>query len=134
EIPPWRIPGNSYRTAFSVIDATGTTSIADARSIPGVAPQYLNHRNQENLWAYPKHLYTPTAAHVRPRWDGVAQAFDMALGEWLELRNLFSIEDFVPMLGINIHQGAGLAGDSGDPPHIREINIIMTDIGANPAG
>lgn len=131
---PWGILGNTYRTAFSVIDATGATSVADARSIPGIAPQYLNHRFQENLWAYPKHLYTPTAAHVRPRWDGVTQAFDMALGEWLELRNLFSIEDFVPMLGINIHQGAGLAGDSGDPPHIREINIIMTDIGANPAG
>jgi hypothetical protein len=114
-----------YDSIFIAVDDTGETGVFQSGG------NTVNGPDEENMWEYPPRLYTPTAAHVRPRWDGVSQAFDMALGEWLELRTLFAMEDYVPVIGLNIHQTGGLAGETAG---ISEINLILTDIGADPTG
>jgi PKD repeat protein len=106
--------GATYTSQFDVYDLTGDT-------IWGYRPG-----TEHNLWNWPLKLYTPVAEHTRPRWDISDTFVDAMTGEWLDLRHVFPVDSWVPVLGINMH---------GQCNHqIEEVNLILTDIGADPFG
>jgi IPT/TIG domain len=106
-------PETAYSSSFSVFDFTG-----------GADETY--DRINNNIWQYPNRLYTPLGEYVRPRWDAPGTAFDFVTGEWLHIRRLAPLDNFTPVLGINAH-GTGA-------PEITEVNVILTDVGADPFG
>jgi len=83
--------GVGYSSDFFVIDMTGYPD--DAFGDPW----------DYNQWNWPNKLYTPVNEHVRPRWDVSNTAFELVTGEWLDLRRLFSLETWTPLLGISAH-------------------------------
>lgn len=106
--------GATYLAQFDVYDLTGD-------SIWGYRPG-----TEHNLWDWPLKMYTPVAEHSRPRWDISDTFVDALSAEWLDLRHVMSVDSWVPVLGINMH------GSCTD--QIEEINLILTDIGADPYG
>ena len=85
-----------------------------------------NSYNGYNTWNWQQFLYTPAAEFVRPRWDLPAIGLDTLTGEVLDMRKLFSIENWVPVISIDAH------GECTAQP--MEVNVILTDIGGNPFG
>jgi hypothetical protein len=111
---------SSYFASFAVWDISG--SLYGDQNIGYV-----------NSWNHPAHLYIPLAEHTRPTWNGLGTFMDSFGGEILELRNLVAVEDFVPVIGINAHSTHVVhAGSEPDATRLREINIVMTDIGGDP--
>lgn len=118
----------AYSASFGVYDITG-------------GPSHNADVDYINAWAHPRHFYTPLAEHSRPRWDLPGTISDFVAGEWLELRELFPIESWVPVIGINAHStttwhmtssnGRGFLDEDID---LREVNVILTDIGADKDG
>lgn len=78
-----------------------------------------------NRWNYQVFKYTPVAEHLRPRWDIGNLVLDRVGGEWIDIRRLFSVENWFAALGITAH------GSGGQPS---ELNIVCTDIGGDPFG
>ncbi|MCC6491027.1 MAG: DUF11 domain-containing protein, partial [Candidatus Hydrogenedentes bacterium] len=132
--PPDKLdPGTAYSSSFAVWDITSgpdTNSYED--------PEFAN------AWAHPRRLYTPLAEYRRPRYDALSTAFDLVTGEFLELRQLFPLDQWTPVIGINMHgvhtvRQAGLINVIGPDaistgPQLKEVNIILTDVGADPNG
>ncbi|MCC6697639.1 MAG: IPT/TIG domain-containing protein [Candidatus Hydrogenedentes bacterium] len=126
-------PETAYSSSFGVWDITniGNTSAWEDGRIG-------------NSWAYPRSMYTPLAEYRRPRYDALSTAFDLVTGEFLEIRRLFPVDQWTPVIGLNLHGvhtvrqsgPLGLVGPWEAPtgPTLREVNIILTDIGANPNG
>ncbi len=104
-----------YSAAFDVFDITGDT-IYDYE--PG---------RYHNLWDWQVRMYTPVSEHVRPRWDVSDTFLQGVTGEWVDLRRLFSVDAWVPLIGIDIH--GSCVGDQ-----ISEVNLVLTDVGADPYG
>lgn len=123
----------SYSSSFTVWDTTGTPS-------GSMAPGFFN------VWNHPGYLYTPAAEHTRPRWNKFDQLLDITAGEILEIRKLLSLDSWVDVIGINLHSTKALhftdyfdTGnihfvDSKDAAQLREVNVVLTDIGADPLG
>jgi uncharacterized repeat protein (TIGR01451 family) len=96
-----------------------------------------------NAWAHPRRMYTPLGEYRRPRFDALGTAFDLVTGEFLEMRQLMSLDQWTPVIGINLHGYASLRESNNNPrnlfnpypgaPALKEVNVILTDIGANPA-
>jgi len=104
-------PETGYAASFGVYDLSG--SLGGGVKTP-------------NIWSWPNKMYTPAQEHVRPRWDVLGSAVDLVTGEWMDIRQLFSLEDWTAPIGIDVHgrSGAGLV----------DINVIFTDIGGDPYG
>jgi len=100
--------------SFEVFDITGGMQTGN------------NAGSMPNAWNWPNFLYTPQAEHARPRWDLGETILDFVGGEWLDIRQLASIEAWTPVLGINAH------GPSRE--QLIEVNLILTDEGADPFG
>lgn len=61
--------------------------------------------------------------------------FDFVEGEYLDLRRLLSLDNWAPVIGINLHGGESVDDDGISKPQIlREVNVILTDIGGDPDG
>lgn len=103
-----------YSSSFDVFDITGDT-------ITGYQPGRWH-----NVWNYQQRMYTPVAEHTRSRWDISDTFVQVVSGEWLDIRRLFSVDAWVPVIGINMH------GECTEQP--TEVNLILTDIGADPYG
>jgi PKD repeat protein len=124
-------PENSYSASFDVWSTVGSV-----RGKPN--PSF------HNAWNHPNFMHVPVAELTRPRWNRFNQIFDMVAGEMLELRTLLGYEDWVPVLGINLHSTKAEHFDSGGTPRVsisskkaaelREVNVVFTDIGADPYG
>ena len=124
-------PSEAYASSFTVWDRTG--------SISGVGDPGLY-----DTWNRPMFLYTPLAEYTRPRWSKPDDLLDMMAGEFLQIRRLMSTDTWVNMIGINlqstksIHSGdfyTMLRTDSDkDAAQLREVNVVFTDIGADPYG
>ncbi len=120
-----------YSASFTVWDVSGPGSIR-----PGFF----------SAWNQPLFLYTPVAEHTRPRWNAFDQLMDAVSGEVLQLRTLISLESWDSLIGINVHssgsvhldariQGAIISDGGIDAINlIREVNVVLTDIGADPFG
>ena len=55
-------------------------------------------------------------------------------GEWLDLRQLFPIETWVPVIAINAHAAQFGLAEPLDAVTLREVNVILTDVGGDPYG
>lgn len=115
-------PELGYGASFGVWDATGSIS------------QRHNYE-ESNSWTWPHHLYTPLSEYIRPRFDTpVANAFDFVTGEYLDIRRVFAVETWVPLIGINLHMTETYTGEPFHGRSLLEANIVMTDLGADPLG
>ena len=137
-----------YSSSFAVFDVTGT---------PGDSydPVFFD------AWNRPRFGYTPTQEWIRPRFDLANIAFETIGANIIDLRQLTPLEQWIPVVGINVHStkavhfdndesqtqfAPGQSGLSGseisqfrldglnkDGAQLQEINLIVTDIGGDPA-
>lgn len=108
-------PEEAYSASFGVFDIRGNSP----------------SRNY-NAWNDQVAIYTPLAQFTRPRWDLPTNLIQTLTGEMLEIRKLFSVEAWEPVLGIDAH-GAPVANSVlFDFPEINTISVVMTDVGADP--
>lgn len=139
-------PGTAYSASFAAYDITGSLN-------PDQSYVYTN------TWNYPNFVYTPQPEYSRPRWDSSATALQIVNGEWIQLRRLFAIETWYAVIGLNMHSSSASAlevgtrtgfnallnpeprGDVGrvrtaavDGAYPIELNVVMTDVGADPLG
>ena len=120
-----------YSSSFTVWDITNGP-------LPGELVNYVNS------WTWPMVLDTPMAEYSRPRWDAPGQMFNFMTGEWAQMRTLMPLEQFIPVIGINIHSaGIHTLADSthgrwtvDDVPYtvLKEVNVVVTDVGGDPLG
>lgn len=109
-----------------------------------------------NLWEHPRFMFTPLAEHSRSRFDLAGNFFDAVTGEIIYIREVVAVEEYFPLIDINVHaapapwtyditatevpNGYRSNGSVSEAPRIelfsglREVNIIMTDIGGDPFG
>jgi hypothetical protein len=136
-------PQTTYSSAFSVWSTAGR---AETRDDPLSQDQASNTINQ---FGHVPFLYTPQGEFTRPRFDLSEDIFDIVTGEWLRVRDVFALEQWVDVLGINLHSanppltqdwlpGIGRVIDIGGDKTIgtwpTQFNIIFTDIGGDPFG
>ncbi|MBX7255875.1 MAG: IPT/TIG domain-containing protein [Candidatus Hydrogenedentes bacterium] len=107
----------SYASSFGVWDITGGY-FSDVTM------------DDSNMWNWVNHVYTPIGEYRRPRFDVSGSAFDFVAGECLDLRRLIPTEQFIPLIGINIHGPSTVRGVGA----MTEVNVVLTDIGADPNG
>jgi len=133
---------NGYVSIFNVFDMTGPE---DAQDFPLGA---VTTDGTVNEWIHPRYMYTPLDEHFRPRFDLPGNFFDAVTGEFLFVREMISMETWTPVIALNMHgvsvgspqDGAGAPPRFGDPTSepraagITEINVVLTDIGADPFG
>ena len=129
--------GTAYSSNFTVYDITG-----------GPIDKSTRDADISNNWTYPLSLYTPHAEFTRPRVDLGQTLFEFVTGELLNLREILPLDGWSELIGINMHSSAWAVTDdfarvrfvdaSTDPDtplaDLREVNVVMTDIGADPFG
>ncbi|MBP8131382.1 MAG: hypothetical protein KA184_17520 [Candidatus Hydrogenedentes bacterium] len=131
---------SGYSSSFTVMDVTGT---------PGRAWRPIFY----DAWNRPRFGYTPTAEWVRPKWNTLAQTFETVGAMLLDIRKLTPFETWGPVLGINLHSTKSLHFDFYDDvsqfpsptsilredgldkaaAQLEEVNVVVTDMGADPA-
>ncbi len=116
-----------YSSSFSAYDYTGA-----------VASGKVSVTASSNAWNYPNMLYMPLGEFTRPRWNAVGQALQVVAGEFLQLRTLTAIDDWAQVIGLNVHSTRSVHFNSSDwdprGTQLREVNVVLTDIGADPYG
>lgn len=131
----------AYSSAFTVFDTTGDqfSNIQIGGNSAAIGAPY-------NFWNHPGYLYTPLAEYTRPKWSSIDQLLDLNSGEYLELRQLVALEQWVPVIAMNMHAGYAEHFDFFDPVlgsrgiivedhvQLREVNLVLTDVGADPFG
>lgn len=129
-----------YTTSFSVFDSSGSFNPEQTACDIGA-------------WNWPVKFFLDQPSHRRPRWDAGPTAFERVFGgeyEFSAYRRLAPVEDWTPLIGINIHssspptlpgghQHGWFADDVGtdhatDDALLEQVNVILTDIGADPFG
>lgn len=131
----------AYSASFSVWDTSGNQF--DDVEFSGAG---FTGGSPYNFWNHPTFLYTPLQENTRPLWNSVDRLFDLTAGEVLEIRQLISTEQWVPVLAMNIHSAApehfDFINSSGgvrdsyfeDHAQLKEVNLVFTDIGGDPLG
>jgi len=133
--PAKMISDTAYSASFTVWDLNGLIN----------PEQWL--QSAFDAWNYPTRLYTPLAEHTRPKWSKFDQLLYMYAGELMSFRRLVAMDTWKPVIGINVHSTKSVHADGYDPlvgpritaerriwPQLREVNVIFTDIGADPYG
>ncbi|MFP4190483.1 MAG: hypothetical protein ACLFU6_00285, partial [Candidatus Hydrogenedentota bacterium] len=100
-----------------------------------------------NRWSYSRREYTPLTGQTRFRWDIPGQVIDFVTGEWLDQRPVMPLEQWLPVVGLNIHSAnppqlgvserESLGIDAQEPQgqaDLVEVNLILTDEGGDPHG
>ena len=127
---PFVASERGYSSSFAVHDITS-----------GVLPNPKTYvRETCQAWNYPNYLYTPNNENIRPRWDKTGNFFDLVTGEWLDLRNIFPLEQWNAVLGITAHGSANVVFSNPDPVNgylsspgeLDEVNVVLMDLGADP--
>ncbi|MFM1919634.1 MAG: hypothetical protein RLZZ303_1268, partial [Candidatus Hydrogenedentota bacterium] len=131
----------AYSASFSVWDSTGNQF--DSVELGG---SELFSGSPFNFWNQNVFLYTPLDDHTRPLWNSIDRLFELTAGEVLEMRQLISSEQWVPVLAMNLHSASPVhteffdgnlnARDTiiEDHAQLKEVNLIFTDIGGDPLG
>ncbi len=123
-------PHTAYGSSFAVWDMTS-------------GPQTNNDDLRfKNAWAHPRFMYTPVAEYNRPRFDVGGATFDFVSGEFLELRKLVPLDNWREVIAIDAHgnptfdfNGPVQSRDTAPiDAALKEVNVIFTDIGADPNG
>ncbi len=116
---------NAYSSSFNIVDMSGSWN------------GNYNPESDGGVWSWPKKAYRPLGELARPVCQGPCSNFlSVVSGEYLDLRNLFSLETWVSCIGINLHGFKEVPdGDSRlNVMQPKEINLVFTDIGADPLG
>jgi hypothetical protein len=123
----------SYASSFTVFDIT------EFPGNPADTPFVY-----QNLWLRHSFPYVPLAEHIRPRWSALDQVIDAVASEVVQLRELIALDDWSAPVGINVHSTLGLHFPDSlsygthsyneDFTQMQEVNVILTDIGADPYG
>jgi len=130
-----------YSSSFAVWDMTGRVG----PDLGGYSPRDFS------VWNYPHNMYTPAAEYYRVRYDvsPLSPAVEFATGEHVQLRQIFALETWVPVIGINIHSTESVHvydplsrtyqfywedETTREVAQIMEVNVVFTDIGADPYG
>ena len=118
-------PAQNVLSSFWVHDIRGYDN--DFESEPGDL--------SVNRWQYENMEYLPLAEFTRPRWDFSTTFLEGVSGPILNLRQLFSVDQWTPVIGINLH------GPQPDPTDtatwiygLDEVNVILVDMGGDPYG
>ncbi|MGC9054041.1 MAG: PKD domain-containing protein, partial [Candidatus Hydrogenedens sp.] len=133
--PEKMISDTGYSASFTVWDLNGI-----------INPEQWEYSGFD-AWNYPTRLYTPLAEHTRPKWSKFNQLLYMYAGELLSFRRLVAMDTWKPVIGINVHSTKSVHADGYDTlvgprytaekriwSQLREVNVIFTDIGADPYG
>ncbi|MCX5769134.1 MAG: PKD domain-containing protein, partial [Candidatus Hydrogenedentes bacterium] len=141
-------PSDSYSPNFyddeRLDEEVGYSSSFAAWDITN-GPSSGQHIKFVNAWSWPHVLHTPMAEHTRPRWDAAGNMFNMMTGEWMQMRTLVPLEQWVAAVGINLHSAGILLGAGAtnhghwtvdDVPRavLEEVNVVVTDVGGDPLG
>lgn len=126
-------PETAYSSSFAVWDVT---------SGPVVNFNDGGDFRYKNAWAHPRFMYTPLAEYSRPRFDVGGATFDFVTGEFLELQKLVPLDNWREVIAIDMHGPAQpelrpkfpSPADVTVEAAIKEVNLILTDIGADPNG
>lgn len=133
-------PEIGYSSSFTVADATGTLG-------GNWQPIFFD------TWNRPRFAYAPIAEWIRPRWETATGELRGVNVPWIDMRELVSLETWRPALAINLHSTntfhfdsldfltqypSGIApvridGLDKDAAQLEEVNVVITDIGADPA-
>ena len=142
------MPSDSYSPNFyddeTLDEEVGYSSSFSAWDITN-GPSSGQHVKFVNAWSWPHVVHTPMAEHTRPRWDAAGNLFNMMTGEWMQMRTLVPLEQWVAAVGINLHSaGILLSGNATNHGHwtvddvpraaLEEVNVVVTDIGGDPLG
>lgn len=89
-----------------------------------------------NFWQRTPHLSIPLAEFSRPRWNKPLQLMTIATGQFMELRNLLSMDDWTAVVGINLHATRSFSGGLNNEAKtiLREVSLVLTDVGGDPFG
>jgi hypothetical protein len=127
----------AYSSSFTVYDATGDRNVDN----PGGTFE-VDLGGHSNDWVHPLHLYTTPSEFIRPRFDLPGNLIDVVSGEWMFIRELIPLEQWTAAVAINLHGAPAPVIDSVTRNQLRvaggallqEVNLILTDIGADPFG
>ncbi|NLV46257.1 MAG: hypothetical protein GXY07_17350 [Candidatus Hydrogenedentes bacterium] len=122
--------GAFYSASFGAYDPSGP----DFSSMPVVSE--WGTVPTPNFWQRTPHLAIPLAEFSRPRWNKPLQLMTIATGQFMEFRNLLSMDDWTAVVGINLHASRSYSGGLNDQGKavLREVNVILTDVGGDPYG
>lgn len=133
--PEFLEPEVGYSSSFAAWDVTGGP--VETESIGDGANQFFGNWNHRVV------RQTSTTEFRRPRFDSLGTPFNFVFNEFMQLRELVPLDDWIPLIGINIHSAAPpvrehsfwLIGDPGEPQaDLQEVNVVFTDVGADPLG
>ncbi|MFP4500540.1 MAG: hypothetical protein ACLFTT_06025 [Candidatus Hydrogenedentota bacterium] len=133
-------PEVAYSSSFSAFDMNGSP-------LDSWRPAF------HNAWNQPRFGYAPSQEWLRPRFDATNVAFETIGAAILDLRQLEPLEQWRAVAGINLHSTKSVHFDRYDlqtqfPPdepavriegrdkdgaQLSEVNIVVTDIGGDPA-
>lgn len=129
-----------YSSSFSVMDVTST--LFD-----------VFHPIFHDAWNRPRFSYTPLHEWTRPRFDASNIALETLGALIIDMRQMTPVATWLPVIGIDLHstkavhfdahesqtqfQGQGFAvrleGLDKDGAQLQEVNVVITDIGGDPA-
>ncbi|HDP35904.1 MAG TPA: DUF1565 domain-containing protein, partial [Candidatus Hydrogenedentes bacterium] len=114
-----------YSSSFGVFDPSGPyipTSYLEVGSFP-----------HPNFWQHTSFMAVPTGEFTRPRWNKPGQLMSMFASEFIEQRRIIALEEWTPVIGINLHSTRARM-NCDDGAMLTEVNIVLTDVGADPYG
>ena len=135
------LPIDSYSPNFYDGEVTDEESAYSASfSVWDISGPATKNAGASHSWNQYNYYYTPLGEYSRPRWNAFGEIMEAVAGEPLYMRGLLSLETWSPVIGINAHSTPGQHFDGGYSisfdgetiSFIREVNVVLTDIGADP--
>lgn len=120
-----------YSSSFTVYDPSGP----DFSVLPVIVSDWLNAPSA-NFWQHTPHFTIPLAEFSRPMWNKPLQLLSIATGQFMDIRELLALDDWNPVVGINLHATTSYRGGIGeeDKSVLHEVNLVLTDVGGDPYG
>ncbi|MCK5862486.1 MAG: DUF1565 domain-containing protein, partial [Candidatus Hydrogenedentes bacterium] len=117
-----------YSSSFAVFDPSGphipSGIFEDGTDVTIPMP---------NFWQHTSFMAMPTGEFTRPRWNKPGQFMSMFASEYIEERRILALEEWTSVIGINLHSTRGV-NDPEEGSILRRVNMILTDVGADPYG
>ena len=116
-----------YSSSFGVYDPSGPYLPGDALGIE------LGNIPTPNFWQHTSFMAVPTGEFTRPRWNKPGQLMSMFASEYIEKRRILPLEEWTSVIGVNLHSTRAV-GDPEEGAFVYKVDLILTDVGADPYG